>query len=123
MSDYNYDKPLRGAELSAVNNNRANLQIELLHKGLDPNLANSVPIPTTPKSTVELGIMANNIYIMQEEAKWMCKPTKTNYSNNTAQPTQRSYTGYSGKHPRLAYLGTWLVAAAPLIILFISSKL
>lgn len=119
MPEYNYNRPLTSAERTTIHNNRVRLALELKNNGVDPDLANYMPIPTTPMSGVEIRTMAMNTKILQEEAKWTFKVD--GYKKYNSAQDEPSYY-YGGGLPTLRErIYTWIVAFIVIAFPFVAT--
>ena len=105
MNDYDYTRPL--ANPRTIEYNRRIIQGEAQFFKVDPNIVNSMPIPTNPISVDDARRMLYNAYSIQCERNNMnfsgtgYYNPKYNFDNNNNSNSGCGGTWYTGNHPAL----------------------
>lgn len=129
--NYDYTKPIRNFDSRIIEHNRHMINCE--NNGLwgniaDPNILNSMPIPTNPISMQEARNVVWNAARIESERRsintlsgggYSNYPNKINYSNDNSDTNSG---GYYGKHPTLIAILLGIIAVAPLVYFIIKSK-
>jgi len=105
MNSYDYTKPL--ANPRTIEHNRRILQSEAKFFKVDPNIVNSLPIPTNPMSVDDARQMLYNAYSIQCERNCMnfsgtgYYNPQNNISDSSSTSSGCGGTWYTGNHPAL----------------------
>lgn len=115
MGKYDYDKPLTSQEVMNIERNRDIVKRSLKQINKNPNLADGMPMPTTPMSSQEVTTMVHNIKLLECERKKMAPFYDRNENYNKASESGEYH--YVDTEELLADL--FIIIIIILIVIFI----
>lgn len=109
MGKYDYDKPLTSQEVMNIERNRDIVKRSLKQINENPNLADGMPMPTTPMSSQEVMTMVHNIKLLECERKKMAPFYNRNENYNKASESNDNSKEYTDTEGMIALIKLFVI--------------